>query len=75
MGSRPGHSIRARQAPAVKRRWNSPRRLGIWAPKRRMSLPVALLKGERKRRCPSILFVLVVFDRSRRQEGRGSYGQ
>ena len=75
MGSRPGHSIRACLPPAVKRPWNSPGRLGIWVPRNHLPSLIALLKGECNRKPPPILFVLVVFHRSRPRKRRGSYGQ
>jgi len=75
MGSRPGHSPRAHSAPAAKRPWNSPRRLGIWVAKHHLPSLIASLKGECNRKPPPILFVLVVFHRSRSRKRRGTYGQ
>ena len=75
MGSRPDHSTRAYAAPAVKRPWNSPRRIGLWVPKRHLPSLIASLKGACRRKCPPILIVIVVFNRSRQRIRRGSYGQ
>jgi hypothetical protein len=75
MGSRPDHSTRAHSAPAVKRPWNSPRRLGIWVPRHHLHSLIASLKGECNRKPPLILFVLVVFHRSRPRKRRDTYGQ
>ena len=66
MGSQPRHSIRARSAPAVKRPWNSPRRIGIWVPKRHLASLIASLKtGVCRQKRPPILIVLVTLHRPR----------
>jgi len=74
MGSRPGHSTRAHAAPAVKRPWNSSRRLWIWVSKRHLPSLIAPLKGVCRLKCPPILGVIVIFRCSRQWVRRVSYG-
>jgi hypothetical protein len=72
MGSRPRHSIRARSAPADKCPRNSPRRIGIWVPKRHLAFLIDSLKAAVSRwKRPPILIVHVVSSSFRPAAGEG----